>query len=124
MVRSLHRLEGDKGIVEIKLTTMLAGENREMVIDEHGVLWKYSCPGAVHGILSATTKGIDGEAIQGFYQNGTLFIVNLSDARKYFRSITGGTRTGRRAYEHLRFRLKSRSGRMTSDSENEREQLL
>ncbi len=87
MIRRLHRLEGDKGIVEIKLKTMLSGENREMVIDEHGVLWKYLGPGATHGILSATTNGIDGQAIQRFYQNGTLFIVNLSDARKYFRSM-------------------------------------
>ena len=73
--------------MEIKLKTILAGESGEAIVDEYGFLWNCLAAKAPHGILSATTKGLDGETIQGFYQNGTLFIVNLSDARKYFGSM-------------------------------------
>ncbi|MGO9569098.1 MAG: hypothetical protein ACLP5H_16300 [Desulfomonilaceae bacterium] len=73
--------------MEIKLKTTPADDNGEAILDEHGALWKYSGLKAAHGIFMATTKGLDGEAIQGFYQSGTLFIVNLSDARKYFNSV-------------------------------------
>jgi hypothetical protein len=39
-----------------------------------------------HFFPMGTTR-LDGEAIQGFYQNGTLFIVDVSDARRYFSSV-------------------------------------
>jgi hypothetical protein len=73
--------------MEIKLKTTPADDNGQTILDEHGALWKYSGPEPAHGIFLAITKGLDGEDIQGFYQNGTLFIVSLSDARKYFNSV-------------------------------------
>ncbi len=71
--------------MEIKLKTAPSDADTGIIVDEYGALWKYSGPKSVHGIFLAITKGLDGEAIQGFYQNGTLFIVDLSNARKYFR---------------------------------------
>jgi hypothetical protein len=56
-------------------------------VDEYGALWKYSGPKRVHSLFLATAKGLGCEAVQGFYQNGTLFIVDVSDARKYFSSV-------------------------------------
>jgi hypothetical protein len=73
--------------MEIKLKTIVSAESKEMIIDEFGVSWNYLAPEAAYDILPATTKGLDGDTIQGFYQNGALFIVNLSDARKYFGSL-------------------------------------
>lgn len=73
--------------MEIKLKTTPSAADTGIIMDEHGVLWNYSGSKAAHGILPATAKGLDGAAIQGFYQNGTMFIVNLSDARKYFDSM-------------------------------------
>ncbi len=73
--------------MEIKLKTTLADDKGQSVLDEHGALWKYSGPKPAHGIFLATTKGLDGEDIQAFYQNGTLFIVNWSDAKNYFNSM-------------------------------------
>lgn len=77
--------------MEIKLKTILSAESREMIIDEYGVLWNYLAPKAAYGTLPATAKGLDGDTIQGFYRNGALFIVNLSDAKKYFGSLYSET---------------------------------
>ncbi|MGO9117826.1 MAG: hypothetical protein ACLQPD_09475 [Desulfomonilaceae bacterium] len=73
--------------MEIKLKTASSDADKGIVVDEYGALWNYTGPKPAHGIFLATTKGLNGESIQGFYQNGTLFIVNLSDARKYFSSM-------------------------------------
>lgn len=80
----LHMSEGANYAMEIKLKTTPSAADTGIIMDEHGVLWNYRGSKAAHGILSATAKGLDGQSIQGFYQNGTMFIVNLSDARKYF----------------------------------------
>jgi hypothetical protein len=73
--------------MEIKLKTTRADEREDIFLDEHGALWKYSGPKVVHGIFLATTKGSNGQSIHGYYQNGTLFIVNWTDARNYFNSM-------------------------------------
>ena len=74
--------------MEVKLKIASVDDiNKRIIVDEYGALWSYSGPGGADGIFLATTNGLLGEAIQGFYQNGTLFIVNLSDARKYFSSM-------------------------------------
>lgn len=73
--------------MEIKLKTKPAHDIGQTILDEHGALWRYSGPKPAHGIFLATTKGLDGGDIQGFYQNGTLFIVNWSDAKNYFNSM-------------------------------------
>ena len=73
--------------MEIKLKTAPSDVETGIIVDEYGALWKYSGPKPAHGIFRATTKGLDGEDIQGFYQNGTLFILNWSDAKNYFNSM-------------------------------------
>lgn len=73
--------------MEIKLKTTPADGNGENILDEYGTLWKYSGPQPSPEIFLATTKGLDGEDIHGFYRNGTLFIVNWSDAKNYFNSL-------------------------------------
>ena len=73
--------------MEIKLKTASSDADTGIVVDEYGALWNLLGPKPAHGIFLATAKGLKGESIQGFYQNGTLFIVNLSDARKYFSSM-------------------------------------
>ena len=73
--------------MEIKLKAAPSDADKGIIVDEYGALWRYSGPETAHGIFLATTKGLDGEAIQGFYQNRTLFIVNWSDAKKYFNSM-------------------------------------
>jgi hypothetical protein len=73
--------------MEIRLKVAPSDADTGIIVDEYGALWKYSGPKRGHAPFLATTKGLDGEAIQGFYQNGTLFIVDVSDARKYFRSV-------------------------------------
>ncbi len=95
MIQCLHELEGATRVMEVKLETILAGGSRETIVDEHGVLGKCFNPNAAHCILPATTKGLRGQAIQGFHQNGTLFTANLSDARKYFGSMGAENRDGR-----------------------------
>jgi hypothetical protein len=74
-------------VMEIKLKTTQSAADTGIIMDEHGVLWNYLGSKAAHGILPATAKALDGRPIQGFYQNGTMFIVNLSDARRYFGSV-------------------------------------
>ena len=71
--------------MEIKLKTTRSDADSEAIVDEHGALWNFSGSIPAFGIFPATTKGPDGEIIRGFYQNGRVFIVNLSEARKYFR---------------------------------------
>jgi hypothetical protein len=73
--------------MEIKLKTTRPDESGETILDEHGALWNYSGPKSANGIFPATTKGLSGEDIFGFYQNGALFIVNRTDARDHFNSI-------------------------------------
>jgi hypothetical protein len=73
--------------MEIKLKTSLSDVGTGIIVDEHGVLWNRVTPEAKHGIFLATTRGLNGVAIQGFYQNGTMFIVDLSEAKKYFSSM-------------------------------------
>lgn len=73
--------------MELKLKTTPTHADSGTIVDEYGALWNYSDLKAAHDIRLATTKGLDGEPIRGFYHNGTLFIVNLSDAKKYFDSM-------------------------------------
>jgi hypothetical protein len=73
--------------MEIKLKTTLADPDKGLVVDEHGVLWKHVTSKPVHGIFPATTEGVNGESIRGFYRDGSLFILDVSEARKYFSSI-------------------------------------
>lgn len=70
--------------MEIKLKTTPSDLDSEAIVDEHGALWNFSGAIAALGIMFATTKGPDGDTIKGYYQNGRVFILNLSDARKYF----------------------------------------
>lgn len=57
-------------------------------MDEYGTLWKYSGSRGAEGRLLATTKGLNGQAIRGFYLDGNVFIVTLSDARMYFTVVS------------------------------------
>jgi hypothetical protein len=77
--------------MEIKLKVAPSDTDADIMVDEYGALWKYSGPKRVHALLPATTKARDGEAIQGYYQNGALFIVDASEARKYFSSVNSDT---------------------------------
>ncbi len=70
--------------MEIKLKTTPADADSEAIVDENGALWNFSGSIPAFGIFSAVTEGPDGEIIRGFYQNGRVFIVNLSEAKKYF----------------------------------------
>ncbi len=78
--------------MEIKLKTTLADPDTGLIVDEHGVLWNQLSPKPKHGIFPATTEGMDGEAIRGFYRNGSLFILDLSEAKKYFSSMESENR--------------------------------
>lgn len=76
--------------MEIKLKAAPSDLDTGVIVDEYGVLWNFSDPEAPHGIRMATTKGLDGEPIRGFHQNGKLFILDLSEAKKYFSSRKSG----------------------------------
>jgi hypothetical protein len=72
--------------MEIKLKTTQSAEDTWTIVDEYGARWNLAKPKPVHGIFLASTKGRHGEAVNGYYQNGTLFIVNFNEAQKYFAS--------------------------------------
>ncbi len=78
--------------MEIKLKTTLADPGRGLVVDEHGVLWNHVTSKPVHGIFPATTESVNGESIRGFYRDGSLFILDLSEAKKYFNSMESENR--------------------------------
>lgn len=73
--------------MEIKLKTTRSDDEGWTIVDEYGALWNLEGPKPAHGIFVASTKGQSGEPISGFYLNGTLFIVNFHEARKYFGSM-------------------------------------
>jgi hypothetical protein len=74
--------------MELKLKTAPPDEGRETIVDEHGALWRYSGQKLPHGIFPVTTKGSAGEEIHGYYKSGTLFMVNGTDIRNYFNSMS------------------------------------
>jgi len=69
--------------MEIKLKTAPGLGEMEIIVDEFGASWNPG-PKVAQGISLATTRGLDGEPISAYYRDGTLFIVNLSDAKRYF----------------------------------------
>ncbi len=73
--------------MEIKLKAARSNIETGLIVDEYGALWKYSGTRIGRDIFLATTNGLNGETIQGFYQNGIVFIVSLSDARRYFSGV-------------------------------------
>lgn len=74
--------------MELKLRTAHSNAGAGIIVDEYGTLWKYSGSRGVEGRFLATTKGLDGQAVRGFYQNGIVFIVTLSDAQRYFNAVS------------------------------------
>jgi hypothetical protein len=72
--------------MEIKLKTTPPVSATGAIVDEYGVSWNLSGAKVARDIFLATAQGPDGASIGGFYKNGALFIVNLSDAKKYFSS--------------------------------------
>ncbi|MFH1115997.1 MAG: hypothetical protein V1792_18955 [Pseudomonadota bacterium] len=76
--------------MEIRLKTTPSDSESEAIVDEHGAVWSFSCSEAVIDIFPATTKGPKGETVRGFYQNGKVFILSLSEATKYFSTMGAG----------------------------------
>lgn len=74
--------------MELKLRTAHSNAGAGIIVDEYGTLWKYSGSRGAEGRFLATTKGLNGKAIRGFYHNGNVFIVTLSDARMYFSVVS------------------------------------